>query len=124
MNTTHAIPVTNPADMQKSREWAGRFLSDPTGLPVSFVLDDRAIRGIPADWKPVSSRCHIDANIHEAVFEGTDPETGLCVRVECTEYMDYPVMEWVAWFSNEGHETTPVIRDILAMDETFSGSSP
>lgn len=33
-------------------------------------------------------------------------------------------MEWVAWFTNKGREPTPLIRDILAIDETFSGSSP
>ncbi|MFH1006793.1 MAG: alpha-galactosidase [Candidatus Latescibacterota bacterium] len=124
MNTTRAIPVTNPEDMLKSREWAGRFLSSPDGIPVSFVLDGRAIRGIPADWNPVLRRRRIDANISETVFEGTDPATGLHIGVECTQYMDYPVVEWVAWFTHTGLETTPVIRDILAMDGAFSGASP
>ena len=48
----------------------------------------------------------------------------MSIRVECTEYRDYPVVEWVAWFINKGHETTPVIRDILAMDGTFKGPLP
>ncbi|MBI4553995.1 MAG: alpha-galactosidase [Candidatus Latescibacteria bacterium] len=118
MNTTH------PEDMRKSREWAGRFITGSDALPVSFVLEERTIAGLPEDWQPVSSRRRIDATISETVFEGNDPRTGLNVRVECTEYHDYPVVEWVTWLTNKGDETTPVIRDILVLDGTFKGSSP
>ena len=124
MKGTHAIAVTSPEDMLKSRGWTGRFLSGPAALPISFVLDERAITGIPEDWQPTSRRRRIDANILETVFEGSDARTGLNVRVECAEYLDYPVVEWVAWFTNQGQEATPVIRDILAMDGAFMGASP
>ena len=124
MNTAHAMPVTKPEDMLKSRAWSERFFSGAADLPISFVLGGKAIGGIPEDWQPVVKRRPIDANISETVFEGNDAGTGLHVRVECTEYRDYPVVEWVAWFTNKGHEATPVIRDILAMDGTFRGSSP
>jgi len=110
--------------MEKSREWAGRFLTGPAALPISFVLDERAITGIPEDWQPTSHRRRIDANILETVYEGSDAGTGLNVQVECTEYRDYPVVEWVAWLTNRGSEATPVIRDILAIDAAFAGSSP
>jgi alpha-galactosidase len=118
------MPATTPEDMSKCRAWVGRFFAGPADLPVSFVLDGKSIRGIPAEWQPVSTRRRIDANIIETVFEGNDARTGLNVRVECTEYRDFPVVEWVAWFSNEGHVATPAIRDILAMDGAFRGASP
>ena len=124
MNTPHGIPATKPEDMLRSREWTGRFFSSPSDLPLSFVLGERAIAGIPEDWQPVPNRRRIDANIFETVFEGNDAGTGLNVQVACTEYQDYPVVEWVAWLTNKGHEATPVIRDILAMDGAFRGSSP
>ena len=124
MNTTHSMPMTKSEDMLKSRAWSERFFANAADLPISFVLDGKAIRGIPEEWQPVSTRRRLDANISEMVFEGNDARTGLNVRVECTEYRDYPVVEWVAWFTNKGHESTPIVRDILAMDGTFSGSSP
>jgi hypothetical protein len=124
MNTMYAVPVTKPEDMLKSRAWAERFFSTAADLPISFVLDGKAMSGIPEEWQPVSNRRRIDANISETIFEGNHPGTGLNVRVECTEYLDYPVVEWVAWFTNKGREPTPVISDILAMDATFRGSSP
>jgi len=124
MNTVPAMPITTSEDMRKSRAWVGRLFSDAANLPISFVLDGKAIAGIPKEWHPVSDRRRIDANISETVFEGNDGRIGLNVRVECTEYRDYPVVEWVAWFTNKGHEPTPVIRDILAMDGAFGGASP
>ncbi len=60
----------------------------------------------------------------ETVFEGTDPETGLNVRVEATEYKDFPVVEWVAWFTATGPDPTPILSDIQAMDAALAGASP
>ena len=116
--------ATTPDDMLQSRKWMSRFTADPASLPISFTLDETAITGIPADWRPVATWRRIDANIAETVFEGTEPGSGLTLRVECTAYRDYPVVEWVAWFTNTGDESTPPVRDILAMDGMFAGPSP
>ena len=124
MKPTYGMPMTEPRDMAKSRAWVGRFFSNAADLPISFVLDGQAVGGIPAAWRPVSSTCRVDANIIETVFTGTDVRTGLSVRVECTAYQDYPVVEWVAWFANTGREATPVIRDIRALECTFEGAAP
>jgi alpha-galactosidase len=104
--------------------WAGRFITGPASLPIAFRLDDKAITGIPEDWKPVSRRRRVDANIVETVLEGNDPGTGLNIRAECLEYYDYPVVEWTAWFTNTGSQPTPILRDILALDGVFQEASP
>ena len=88
--------ATLPADMLKSRQWTAGFLSSPGQLPIAFKVDGRAVTGIPDDWKPVTRKRRIDANLIETIFEGTDPASGLALRVECLEYLDYPVVEWVA----------------------------
>ena len=123
MNATHTA-ATRPEDLQQSREWMGGFISGPEALPLSFTYDGKAITGLPVDWNPSTTRRRIDANISETVFEGSDAGTGLNVRVECTEYRDFPVVEWVAWFTNNGKEATPILRDILAIDGAFGGASP
>lgn len=117
------MPLTTPEDMSRKRAWTERYFSSAADLPVSFVFDGKAIRGIPKAWHPVSTRRRIDANIIETIIEGKDAKTGLTLRVEVTEYLDYPVVEWVAWFTNTGMAPTPVIRDILALDGTFGGSA-
>jgi alpha-galactosidase len=122
--TSHSIPTTDPQDMAKSRAWAQAFFSTATDLPISFVYGENAIHGIPSEWKPVTHRRRIDANISETVFEGMDAQTGLQVRVESQAYYDYPVVEWVAWFTNTGDTPTPVLRDIRIMDGAIKGQSP
>lgn len=124
MNTAHVTPTTKPADMAINRAWTERCFTRAADLPISFVLDGQAIRGIPAAWNPEVTSYRIDANITVKVFEGTDPKTGLSVLVECFTYLDYPVIEWVAWFSNMGQQSTPLISDIQALDASFSGTAP
>ena len=124
MNPEDTAPTTTAEDMNQSRQWLSRLFAGPSELPVSFVLDGKATYGIPQQWRPQVTRRTIDANIHETIFEGNDPATSLNLRVECTEYRDYPVMEWVAWLTNKGSDTTPIIRDIRALDAAFPGSSP
>jgi len=121
---TRILSQTDSADMAKSREWTGRFVSSPAGLPVSFKLDGKPITGIPADWEPSVRKRRVDANIMETVFEGRQPKTGLNLRVEWVEYLDYPVVEWTAWFTHTGSRPTPILSDILALDGTFEGASP
>ncbi|MDD4889352.1 MAG: alpha-galactosidase [Phycisphaerae bacterium] len=114
---------TRPQDMTRSREWISRFLSQPANLPLSFVFDGRRVAGLPAAWTPRTSRRRIDANIIETTYDGRDDKSGLAVRVECTEYLDYPVVEWVAWLTNTGSQPTPIISDLVALDAPFAGSS-
>jgi alpha-galactosidase len=124
MNTVYSMPITKPEDLARSRTWSGPLFSHATDLPISFVLDGQAMRGIPETWQPTMSRRRVDANIMETVFEGRDPQTGLSVRVDLTEYRDYPVVEWVAWFTNLGAESTPILSDIQALDAPLGGASP
>jgi alpha-galactosidase len=115
---------TKPKDMEKSRLWTGHFFANPENLPFSFIYDGKKISGIPTGWNPVFQKRLIDANLMETVYEGNDTFSGLGIRVECLEYLDYPVVEWVVWFTNKGKIPTPLIHDILALDGEFEGSSP
>lgn len=121
MNTTIAHPSE---DMAQMRRVAERWLSTPSELPVTYVLDGRPMRGIPAEWRPATNRRHLDANLIETVFEGCDPAGGLRLRVEVLQYLDHPVVEWVAWFTNTGAQTTPILSDVLALDVEFNGEAP
>ncbi len=100
------------------------LVQDPADLPFSFVLDGERIHGIPPAWQPTVRKREISAEIMETVYEAAGPGTGLELRVECMTYCDFPVVEWVAWFSNTGDTTAPALSDILALDHTFAGASP
>ncbi len=124
LNMQAVITATQPEDMVRNRAVADRFLSDPAYLPIAFEFGGKTVTGIPSEWKPVMRKRRIDANIVETVFEGNDPDTGLSIRVEGWEYLDYPVVEWTAWFTNMGSKPTPILSNILALDGTFEGTSP
>jgi len=115
---------TIPEDMEKSRLWTGHFFANPEKLPFSFIYDGKKISGIPEGWNPVFQKRRIDANLIETVYEGNDTVSGLYIRMECLEYLDYPVVEWVVWFTNKSNAPTPLIHDILALDGAFEGSFP
>lgn len=55
-----------PEDMAQSRAWSEHFFS-AANLPLSFVLDETLLHGIPSAWTPVPTKRRIDANIAETV---------------------------------------------------------
>ncbi len=124
MESTTALNSTQPADMEKIRQWLGQATTSPETLPISFVSNGQKVHGIPQTWNPVIRSRRIDANMVETVFEGIDPATGLAAKVEILRYQDFPVVEWVAWLENRGDQPSPLIEDLLALDLDFSGVSP
>lgn len=101
-------------DFLKSKDLP-RYSSGGT-VPVRYSLDGTAYEGIPAGFGPVSETNRIDANCRFTVITGRTPE-GLRLRAECTEYIDYPVTEWVAYFTNEDTVNSAVISDFAVTAE-------
>jgi alpha-galactosidase len=124
MRKESAIPGTSPEDILKSRTWVAPLIADAEHLPISFVYDGRKVTGIPAHWAPTRADRRLDAAIVETTFEGTDPQTGLSVRVECLRYADFPVVEWTAWLTNTGEAPTPILSEVRGLDGRFEGASP
>ena len=115
---------TQYKDMLNIRKWTKDFFPSVENLPISFIYNGRKINGIPDNWATKIERRRIDANIIQTDYEGTDPETGLSLRVECIEYTNYPVVEWTGWLENKSDAPTPIISDILALDNKFEGKLP
>lgn len=124
MDRSETDATTTAQDMNWSRQWARQYLAQATTLPISFRFDDKAICGIPTDWGVTRERRSVDANITEIIYDGRDDKTGLAVRVEVQEYLDYPVVEWTAWFRNTGRQATPVLSEIMGLDSRFTGARP
>ena len=96
-------------------DFVARFcrFTKPEEIPLTYKIGDTAYSGIPAAFNPavttaISERS--DRIIHTTI-KGTSPE-GLTIRVEYEEYKDYPVTEWLAFFSNEGSADTPALSDV------------
>jgi alpha-galactosidase len=50
----------------------------------------------------------------------TDKKSGLQVRCEAVEYMDFPTVEWTLYFKNTGKNETPILHEIQTMDANFT----
>ena len=52
----------------------------------------------------------------EHIYTYEDPKTRLQVRCECISFKDFPAVEWVVKFKNNGEEDTPILEDVHALD--------
>lgn len=62
MIATHAVPMTTAADLARRQAWVEKCVTDAATLPLSFVLDEKKITGIPDAWQPITQQRRIDAN--------------------------------------------------------------
>lgn len=138
--SVYMIGLMRPTEFQ-SIQWEAIFVSDencvnagdmallpkllpftaPESIPLSFVLGDREIRGIPRAFRPRVVRRAVDANMEAIVVEGSNDD-GLTLRAEYIEYRDFPVTEWVAFIENRGTRETPVLSRVRICDGELSGS--
>lgn len=91
----------------------------PACMPLSFRLGDEQIHGLPERFHPQVRREFLDATMTRITITGRD--AGLEIRVEYTEYRDFPVTEWVAYFTNTGSESSPILSDIRIVDGVLYG---
>ena len=109
---------TSADDMALLRSLIGDAAVRPERLPISFTYDGAAYRGLPET--AAVSRQFIDASLVRTVFSA-DLGKGLCLSAECLAYRDYPVIEWLVWFRNQGDRPTPLISEVSAIDFFIKG---
>ncbi len=103
------------------------------GIPVSFTFDGRRIQGIPEEFTPAVTevRADLTAGKKTTVISGKNAE-GLEIVAHCNEYEDFPVCEWLFFFSNasdpeegRGEPTVKrILEDIRVGDRVLPGTSP
>jgi len=107
------IPACDPGTVREtwrqSRIWTGRFMASPAHLPLSFTYNGQESRN-PGCWSPLTDTSRQDANMIRTQHAGTDPETGLQIRVETLEYrLPGCGVDRVA-ATNTGNAPTPMLR--------------
>ena len=74
--------------------------SCPEAIPLSFVYGGVSYRGLDSSlFHPRVKRVQTSSALVQKTIEGCLPD-GLRVRVEYTEYRDFPAVEWYAEFEN------------------------
>lgn len=83
----------------------------PEEIPLRFVYGDRTVCGIPQEFCPRAVIRRPDSCTTQIVVTGQNDD-GLEIRCEYLEYRDFPVTEWVVFFTNRSDTDTPVLSDI------------
>ena len=104
------------ANLLKSQTLTQALFKDAANLPIAFQYGNDTYRGIPAGWNPQVARHTVSSRMMRTDYSGRDPQTGLLVSVEVTQYRDHPVAEWVVWFRNTSAQNLPVLKEVWGAD--------
>lgn len=96
-----------------------------TSPPFSFTYNGKPSRDFLADWQTTRSTRKLDSKRLERAVTYSDPATSLSVTCTAVTYDDYPTVEWLLHFRNDGTTDTPIIENIQALDVSIErGSKP
>ena len=94
--------------------WFERPLSGEGTLPVSFLV--AGTRAQPHTWQPRWDEEPGASGLQTRSLTLTDQATGLVLRLEVTQYGDFPAVAWVGYLRNTGQADSPVLSEIKALD--------
>ena len=116
-SVAHGVTVS-PEEQAEAKRWvAARFGATPAEPPpFSFTYDGRPSAELLPTWGAKREDKKLDDQRTEHVLTWKDAKTGLSIRCVGIEYHDFPTVEWVVYFKNEGPEGTPILSDIRALD--------
>ncbi len=97
--------------------------TSPEKLPISFTYNGKKYEGISAEWNPSVERHLTDSRIKGYTVHAMVDDC-LEIKVEVKEYRDYPVTEFVAFFTNKGGCCTGVVSDIRIAEGVMEGENP
>ncbi len=85
-------------------------------VPFSFLYDGRSFADIVSRFQVERTVKTLDETRQQYIQKYTDTAGGLEVRCEGIKYLDFPAVEWVVYFRNNGKEDTAILEDIQALD--------
>ncbi len=116
--------IVRAADLESARKWLDEtfFSADGAGLPrfpISCRCGDDSLATLAEKWvvHRGSSQRREDFSV-ETIFLAS-PQTGLEVRCEIKVYSEFPAVEWVAYFKNNGEADGEMLSGIRPLDTLF-----
>lgn len=89
-------------------------------LPFSFRYGGQPSDNLLPRWNLQEEAKPAEEGREQHVYTWRDPLTGLVVRCDVTIYHDFPVIEWGLEFKNDGSDASPILENVLAMDESWA----
>jgi hypothetical protein len=97
------------------REAVSGWVEGKVAPPLAFRLGDQTQAGVLARSRRTHATRPGPAGVVHTISYA-DPTTGLLCRVELLEFQDFPAVEWVAHFTNQGTAALPPLAEVLASD--------
>lgn len=94
--------------------WTGGPGDNPHGF--SFLYQGQPSAALVGQWTRRAGEQALDAQRIRREVTLRDPATGLEIRVEATQFNDFPAVEWVVYLKNTGPTNTPILEAIQAFD--------
>jgi len=102
--------------------WTGAFLESRVDrLPFAFRYDGRESRDFLPRWKRSTEITDTDTG-RRVCLRWVDADTALEVRMDAVIYRDFPAVEWVLRFRNDGERPAPILEDVRPLDATLATS--
>ncbi len=121
--STQAAPDERPsAQAWAQRSLLGRAVDQPASVlngqrpPFSFVYGGASSLKFLPSWKMSVADSPAAEGQQRHTVTYTDPATGLQVVCEATVFGDFPAVEWVLHFRNQGQADTPTIEAVRPLD--------
>jgi alpha-galactosidase len=117
-----AAAAADPSnDNRQDNQWLKEhLLNDKAQLPFSFVYDKQGSGDLLKAWPKKVETKQLDNIRTQHTVIWTDPKTGFQVRLEALEFANSAVVEWTAYFKNEGKADAPILEYVQALDTSFS----
>ena len=88
--------------------------------PFSFIYGGTRSQSLLPGWTVQRSTRRLDADRTQYMVTYTDAATSLEVRCVAVAYSDFPTVEWIVYFKNNGQAQTPILEKIEALDAYFA----
>jgi hypothetical protein len=120
-NHPRAAASSKPDSLHQDNQWLKEhLLNDTAQPPFSFAYDRQGSSALLKAWPRRTKTIQLDDIRTEHSIIWSDPKTGLQVRLEALEFANSPVVEWTAYFKNEGKADAPILEYVQALDLSFS----
>jgi alpha-galactosidase len=113
-------PTGQPDDLAQGSQWLKQhLLDDQAQPPVSFVYDRQGSSALLKTWPKKTETKQLDGVRTEHIVFWTDAKTRLQFRIEALEFANSPVVEWTAYFKNDGKADARILEYVQALDVSF-----
>ncbi len=121
---TSAQEAARPDELAAAKasfeRWFGDAADPAPGLfPGSLLMDGKATAQSPDAWKREISPALEKDGVLRRTLTLTHPASGLVVRYEGVRYLNFPAIEWTAYYKNTGAKDSPLLQDLKSIDAAF-----